>query len=202
MQEAIVDVLDRAHPANDGLPLNWTRSDRWLNWDAEPDRHGAHGRAGRRSGTTTPGDERERCRSTRSRGAVTTTAAGPSTPAWAAPTASYARGPSSATTCWARCSWTTGMVRGDCQATIAANYKIERLTAKNAAGPARPDRRAARAHGRARTAASSTSARPPAPAAVPRRTTGTNPNIGLGCGTIHQWDPVAQAGQAADHPRR
>ena len=30
------DVVDRHHPANKGLPLNWTRSDQWMNWDPSP----------------------------------------------------------------------------------------------------------------------------------------------------------------------
>ena len=45
--------------------------------------------------------------------------------------------------------WTTGIVRGDCKATIDANYTAERLTAPNnftgsRREPAQPDRRAAR----------------------------------------------------------
>ncbi|HEY3482066.1 MAG TPA: ThuA domain-containing protein, partial [Streptomyces sp.] len=35
-QQAVVDVLDAQHPATAGLPQNWTRTDRWLNWETNP----------------------------------------------------------------------------------------------------------------------------------------------------------------------
>ena len=81
------------------------------------------------------------------------------------------------------------MVRGDCQATIAANYKIERLTAHNTAGQLdqigephgltiAPDGKVFYI-GKAACAGNT----------VPQPNDWTNPNIGLGCGTIHQWDP-------------
>src|SRR4051794_40534875 len=35
-QQAVLDVLDSKHPATAGLPQNWTRTDRWLNWETNP----------------------------------------------------------------------------------------------------------------------------------------------------------------------
>ena len=34
--QAVVDILDRQHPATASLPLTVTRSDRWYNWDPNP----------------------------------------------------------------------------------------------------------------------------------------------------------------------
>ena len=92
-----------------------------------PDRHGPHRRAlpraergGRRRHDTSAAP------TTRSRGAATTAAAAPSTPAWAAPRPPTPR-PTSASTCSARSQWTAGLVRGDCKATINANYRGTKL---------------------------------------------------------------------------
>src|SRR5918999_3820621 len=35
-QRAVVEVGDRVHPATRGLPLEWTRTDVWLNWSPNP----------------------------------------------------------------------------------------------------------------------------------------------------------------------
>ena len=83
--------------------------------------------------------------------------------------------------------WTTGIVRGDCQATIASNYRIERLTAANQPGAARPDRRAARPDRRARRHASSTSAR--RPARPGRSSTGTTRTSASAAAPSTQYDP-------------
>ncbi len=82
--------------------------------------------------------------------------------------------------------WTTGIVRGDCQATIAANYQIERLTAANK--PGQLDQ-IGEPHGL--TVAPDGTVFYVGKAACP---TGpvvdwANPNVGLGCGTIHSYDP-------------
>ena len=100
-QQAVLDVLDAQHPATAGLPQNWTRTDRWLNWETNPVGT-VHTVAQVEEKGYNPASART-ARSTRSPGAATTTAAAPSTPAWAAP-----RGPtaktSSASTCSAPCA--------------------------------------------------------------------------------------------------
>jgi hypothetical protein len=85
--------------------------------------------------------------------------------------------------------WTAGMVRGNCKATINSNYEATRLTPPNTPGTHDMIGEATHAaiadDGRVfyigRTACSTSD-------------TGSNddwdaPNVGLGCGTIHVWDP-------------
>ncbi|MET1073317.1 MAG: ThuA domain-containing protein, partial [Umezawaea sp.] len=131
VHQSVVNVLDRQHPANAGLPLNITRTDRWYNWEPNPvgivhtvaqveERRyqagqGANGPfhpvswcrdyEGGRSFYTGMGHTEDSYREDAFRGHLA-----------------------------GALKWTTGLVRGDCQATIAANYKIERLTAANKTG--------------------------------------------------------------------
>ena len=194
VNQAVVDILDRQHPATrvaaaDGHPLRPL-----VQLGPEPDRHRAHGRPGRGAALQRRG-RAPTARSTRCRGAGTTTAAGRSTPAWATPRAATAR-TRSARTSPARCKWTTGIERGDCQATIAANYKVERLTAANQTGQLD---QIGEPHGL--TIAPDGTVFYVGKAACPSGPVvdWTNPNVGLGCGTIHSLRPGDQAGQAADH---
>ncbi|HEU5471069.1 MAG TPA: ThuA domain-containing protein [Actinophytocola sp.] len=186
INQAVVNLVDRQHPANKTLPLNLTRSDRWYNWDPNPvgivhtvaqveERHynpgpGANGPFhpvswcrdydGGRSFYTgmghTEGSYREAAFRTHLTGAL---------------------------------RWTSGLVRGDCQATIAANYKIERLTTANQTGQLD---QIGEPHGLAIAPDGSVfyiGKAACAGNAVPQPNEWTNPNIGLGCGTIHRWDP-------------
>ncbi len=185
-QAAVIDVLDRNHPANAGLPLNWTRTDRFLNWEQSPVGQ-VHTIAQVEEKSYDPGQG----------------ANGPFHPiSWCR---DYEGGRSFYTGMGrtegsygeeafrghllGALKWTTGMVRGDCQATIAANYKIERLTPRNTAGQLdqigephgltiAPDGKIFYI-GKAACAGNT----------VPQPNDWTNPNIGLGCGTIHQYDP-------------
>jgi PKD repeat protein len=186
VNQAVVDILDRQHPATKSLPLNVTRSDRWYNWDPSPvgivhtvaqveERFynpgpGANGAfhpvswcrdyEGGRSFYTgmghTDGSYDEDAFRKHLSGALL---------------------------------WTTGMVRGDCQATIASNYKIERLTGTNQTGQLD---QIGEPHGL--TIAPDGTTFYVGKAACP---TGpivdwNDPNVGLGCGTIHKWDPVTK----------
>ncbi|WP_309244193.1 family 16 glycoside hydrolase [Micromonospora parastrephiae] len=83
-------------------------------------------------------------------------------------------------------NWTTGRVRGDCQATIAANYKVERLTAANQTGQLD---QIGEPHGL--TIAPDGTVFYVGKAACPSGPIAdwNDPNVGLGCGTIHSWDP-------------
>lgn len=184
VQQAVVDVTDRQHPANEGLPLNWTRSDQWINWDPNPigkvhtvaqveewkykPGAGANGAFhpiswcrdydGGRSFYTGMGRTEE----------------------------SYTTDTKFQSHLLGAIQWTTGMVRGDCQATIASNYKTERLTAQNQAGQLD---QIGEPHGL--TMAPDGKAFYIGKAACPSGpiVSWDDPKVGLGCGTIHQWDP-------------
>ncbi|WP_067494874.1 ThuA domain-containing protein [Actinoplanes sp. TFC3] len=186
VNRAVVDVLDRQHPATRDLPLTVTRSDRWYNWDPNPigavhtvaqveERHydpgpGANGAfhpvswcrdyEGGRSFYTGMGH----------------TAAGYAEDAFRKHLAGAL-------------NWTAGLVRGDCQATIAANYKTERLTAANQSG--RLDQ-IGEPHGL--TVAPGGTIFYVGKAACPSGPIvgWSNPDVGLGCGTIHSYDPATK----------
>ncbi|MEU7799083.1 ThuA domain-containing protein [Micromonospora arborensis] len=183
VNRAVVDILDRNHPATASLPMTITRSDRWENWDPNPigtvhtlaqveERHYNPGAAangafhpvswcrdydGGRSFYTgmghTEGSYGEEAFRTHLAGAL---------------------------------NWTTGRVRGDCQATIAANYKVERLTAANQTGQLD---QIGEPHGL--TIAPDGTVFYVGKAACPSGPIAdwNDPNVGLGCGTIHSWDP-------------
>ncbi len=183
VEEATVNVVDRQHVANEGLPLNWTRSDKWLNWETNPI------------------------------GEVHTVAQVQEWDYDAGPTANGPFHPIS----WCRdydggrsfytgmggtpesydedgfrshllgaIQWSSGIVRGDCQATIGANYEIERLTTPNAPGEldqiGEPHGLVAADDGTIFYVGRGACATGPIPS-------WDDPNVGLGCGTIHQWDP-------------
>ncbi|WP_030490313.1 ThuA domain-containing protein [Micromonospora chokoriensis] len=183
VNRAVVNILDRKHPATASLPLTVTRSDRWENWDPNPigtvhtlaqveERHYNPGAAangpfhpvswcrdydGGRSFYTgmghTEGSYGEEAFRTHLTGAL---------------------------------NWTTGRVRGDCQATIAANYKVERLTAANQTGQLD---QIGEPHGL--TISPDGTVFYVGKAACPSGAIAdwNNPKVGLGCGTIHSWDP-------------
>ncbi|XVU22776.1 ThuA domain-containing protein [Actinoplanes sp. CA-054009] len=183
VNRAVVDILDRQHPATKDLGLTITREDRWNNWEQNPigkvhtlaqveERHydpglGANGPfhpiswcrdyEGGRSFYTgmghTEGSYGEEAFKKHLTGAL---------------------------------GWTSGIVRGDCQATIASNYKVERLTAANKTGELD---QIGEPHGLTITPDGTVfyvgkAACPSGPVV-----SWDNPNVGLGCGTIHSWDP-------------
>ena len=183
VEEATVNVVDRQHVANEGLPLNWTRSDKWYNWqenpigqvhtvaqvqewdyDAGPSGNGAfhpiswcRDYDGGRSFYTGMGGTAE----------------------------SYAEDGFRSHLLGAL-QWSTGIVRADCQATIGSNYEIERLTTTNTPGTLD---QIGESHGL--TIADDGTVFYVGRGACP---TGPIPswdseNVGLGCGSIHQWDP-------------
>ncbi|MGK5683663.1 ThuA domain-containing protein [Actinoplanes sp. URMC 104] len=186
VNRAVVDILDRQHPATKGLPLTVTREDRWQNWDPNPvgavhtlaqveERHydaglGANGPFhpiswcrdydGGRSFYTgmghTEGSYGEEAFRKHLAGAL---------------------------------GWTSGIVRGDCQATIAANYKVERLTAANRAGELD---QIGEPHGLTIAPDGTVfyvgKAACPSGPVVPW----TDPKVGLGCGTIHSYSPATR----------
>ncbi|EID56076.1 ThuA domain-containing protein [Saccharomonospora xinjiangensis] len=182
-QEAVVSVVDRQHPANKGLPLTWKRTDTWLNWETNPVGK-VHTVAQVQEHTYDPGN----------------TANGPFHPiswchdydggrsfytAMGGTTQSYddrnLRGH-----LLGALEWTTGLVRGDCKATIASNYKVERLTGENL--PGRLDQ-IGEPHGLSIADDGTVFYIGKAACATGPIPNWEDENVGLGCGTIHQWDP-------------
>ncbi|MGI5183257.1 ThuA domain-containing protein [Dactylosporangium sp. CA-152071] len=186
VQAGVVDVLDRQHPATASLPLKLTRSDRWYNWEPNP------------VGTVHTVAQVEEWKHVAGAGAN-----GPFHPvSWCRDydggrsfytgmghtEGSYAERDFRAHLGGAL-RWTTGVERGDCQATIAANYRVERLTAANQTGQLD---QIGEAHGL--TVAPDGSIFYVGKAACPSGPVvdWANPDVGLGCGTIHRYDPAAK----------
>ncbi len=186
VQQSVVDVLDRRHPSTRSLPLQLTRSDRWYNWDPNP------------VGTVHTVAQVEEWRHDAGAGAN-----GAFHPvSWCR---DYDGGRSFYTGMGhtegsyderdfrahlgGALRWTTGVERGDCQATIAANYRVERLTAANQTGQLD---QIGEPHGL--TVAPDGSIFYVGKAACPSGPVvdWANPDVGLGCGTIHRYDPATR----------
>src|SRR4029453_8418493 len=86
--------------------------------------------------------------------------------------------------------WTSGIDRGDCQATIASNYTVERLTPANQTGQLD---QIGEPHGL--TVAPDGGIFYVGKAACPSGPVvdWSNPNVGLGCGTIPRYAPGAKS---------
>nr|WP_221381696.1 ThuA domain-containing protein [Actinoplanes polyasparticus] len=186
VNRAVVNILDRQHPATKDLALNVTREDRWYNWATNPvgavhtlaqveERHYNPG-----LGANGPFHPVSWCRDYDG-GRSFYTGMGHTEGSYGED--AFRKHLTGAL------GWTSGIVRGDCQATIASNYKIERLTAANQTGQLD---QIGEPHGLTIAPDGTVfyvgkAACPTAPV-VPW----TDPNVGLGCGTIHAWDPVAK----------
>lgn len=187
--EAVVDLLDRQHPANEGLPLNWKTTDRWINWANNPvgtvhtvaqveERFYDPG-----AGANGPFHPISWCRDYDGGRSFYTGMGGAEGAYSEANFRTHLRG---------ALQWTTGLVRADCKATIASNYKIERLTAQNQSGQLD---QIGEPHGLTITQDGKVFYVGKAACAgntVPTPNEWTNPEIGKGCGTIHQWDPATK----------
>ncbi|HEX5598628.1 MAG TPA: ThuA domain-containing protein [Micromonosporaceae bacterium] len=184
VQQAVVDLTDRQHPANKGLPFTWKRSDQWINWSPNPIGK-VHTVAQVEEETYNPG----------------LSGNGPFHPiSWChdydggrafytgmgRTEASYTTDKQFQSHLLGGIQWASGLVRGDCQATIAANYKTERLTTTNQSGQLD---QIGEPHGL--TIAPDGKVFYIGKAACPSGpiVDWNNPKVGLGCGTIHQWDP-------------
>ena len=183
VNRAVVDVLDTRHPATRGLPRTITRSDRWYNWDPNPvgtvhtvaqveERHYNAG-----TGANGPFHPISWCRDYAGGRSFYT---GMGHTAESYDEAAFRQHLTGAL------HWATGMVRGDCQATIAANYKTERLTTANQSGQLD---QIGEPHGL--TIAPDGTVFYVGKAACPGGpiVDWADPKVGLGCGTIHSWDP-------------
>ncbi|MBD8078638.1 ThuA domain-containing protein [Cellulosimicrobium arenosum] len=184
VSERTVDLIDRQHPATADLPLTWDREDKWLDWEDSPAGE-VHTVAQVEPGadaspTTNPFQPVSWCRDYDG-GRSFYTGMGGTEDSWSDDAfRDHLLG---------ALQWTTGVVRGDCQATIASNYRIDRLTAPNAAGELDQN---GEPHG-VTIADDGTvfyigrGACPTGP--IP---SWDDPDVGLGCGTIHQWDPETE----------
>nr|WP_218566076.1 ThuA domain-containing protein [Vallicoccus soli] len=187
VEEGTVDLVDRQHPATAPLPLTWDHEDKWLDWADDPAGE-VHTVAqlepqGQPAGGVSAFTPVSWCRDYDG-GRSFYTGLGGTPETWT--DATFRRHLLGAL------QWTTGTVRGDCQATIASNYRTERLTAENEDGELD---QIGEPHGLT-VAQDGTvfyvgrGACPSGPV-VPW----SDPDVGLGCGTIHQWDP--ETGQAS-----
>ncbi|WP_461007016.1 ThuA domain-containing protein [Streptomyces capparidis] len=188
-QEAVVEVGDRVHPATRGLPLEWKRSDVWLNWSPNPSGD-VHTVARVREGTYAPGETSNGwdhpiawCRDYEGGRSFYTGMGGT--------VASYAEKEFRAHLLGAL-QWTTRIARADCQATITANYEAARLTVPNQPGEAdqigEPHGLATAADGRVYYIG-----RGGGSGADPVVTDWNDPDVGLGQGTVHVWNPATGA---------
>ncbi|WP_407939611.1 ThuA domain-containing protein [Motilibacter aurantiacus] len=186
-QEAVVELVDRQHPANAGLPLTWTRTDKWTNW-AENPVGTVHTIAQVREASYKPGDGANGafhpiswCRDYDGGRSFYTGMGGTAASYSEEGFRSHLKG---------ALLWTTGMVRGDCKATIGSNYTIERLTATNQAGQldqiGEPHGLTIAPNGKVFYVGKAACRTAPI---VPW----DNPNVGLGCGTIHEYDPSTKS---------
>ncbi|MFG1992682.1 ThuA domain-containing protein [Actinoplanes sp. NPDC048988] len=183
VNRAVVDILDRQHPATKDLPLTVARDDRWNNWDPNPigtvhtvaqveERHYNPG-----LGANGPFHPISWCRDYDG-GRSFYTGMGHTEGSYGED--AFRKHLTGAL------GWTSGIVRGDCQATIASNYKVERLTAANKTGELD---QIGEPHGLTITPDGTVfyvgkAACPSGPVV-----SWDDPNVGLGCGTIHSWDP-------------
>lgn len=183
VQEATVNVVDRQHVANEGLPLNWTRSDKWYNWEANPIGE-VHTVAQVQEWDYDAGETANGafhpiswCRDYDGGRSFYTGMGGTAESYGEDNFRSHLLG---------AIQWTTGVVRADCQATIGSNYEIERLTTTNSEGEldqiGEPHGLTIADDGTVFYIGRGACASGPIPS-------WDDENVGLGCGTIHQWDP-------------
>ncbi|NBE52437.1 ThuA domain-containing protein [Streptomyces boluensis] len=192
-QRATVEVGDRQHPATKGLPLEWKRPDKWLNWEKNPsgDVHTvarvreATYKAG--EGANGPDHPVSWCRDYDGGRSFYTGMGGTVDSYSETDFRAHLRG---------ALLWTTRLVRADCKAAINANYKAERLTQPNQPGQ---NDQIGEPHGlvTAKDGRVFYIGRGGADSAQPVVTDWNNPDIGKGRGEIHVYDPKTKKVQLA-----
>ncbi len=184
-QRATVEVGDRQHPANTGLPLEWKRPDKWFNWKENPSGK-VHTIARVRESTYTPGTGANGwdhpvswCRDYDGGRSFYTAMGGTADAYSETDFRSHLRG---------ALNWTTRLVRADCKATIDSNYKAERLTVPNQPGQ---NDQIGEPHGlvTAKDGRILYIGRGGADSSQPVVTDWNNPAIGKGNGEVHVYDP-------------
>ncbi|MCK1794818.1 ThuA domain-containing protein [Streptomyces sp. XM4193] len=184
-QTATVEVGDRNHPATAELPLEWKRSDKWLNWKENPSGE-VHTVARVRENSYKPGENANGadhpiswCQDYEGGRSFYTAMGGTESSYSEADFRTHLRG---------ALMWTTRIARGDCQATVNANYEAKRLTQPNKPGEhdqiGEPHGLATAPDGRIFYIG-----RGGAAADAPVVTDWEDPEVGKGQGEIHIWDP-------------
>ncbi|PGH47710.1 ThuA domain-containing protein [Streptomyces sp. Ru87] len=186
VQRATVETGDRNHPATEGLPLEWSRRDVWLNWASNPTGE-VHTVARVRERTYDPGDSGNGwdhpvswCRDYDGGRSFYTAMGGTAESYEDERFRGHLRG---------ALLWTARLARADCQASITDNYEATRLTEPNSPGEAdqigEPHGLVTADDGRVFYIG-----RGGGDAAAPVVTDWNNPDVGLGLGTVHVWDPA------------
>ncbi|MEU6819937.1 ThuA domain-containing protein [Streptomyces atriruber] len=185
VQRATVEVGDRENPATKDLPLQWKRPDRWLNWTKNPSGD-VHTVARVRESTYQPGAGKNGwdhpvswCRDYDGGRSFYTGMGGTAASYDEADFRTHLRG---------ALLWTTRIARADCQATINANYKAERLTQANQPGK---NDQIGEPHGLVTAPDGKVFyiGRGGADSSQPVVTDWNNPDVGKGTGEIHVYDP-------------
>jgi glucose/arabinose dehydrogenase/type 1 glutamine amidotransferase len=186
IQKATVNVVDDLHPASEDVPTKWTRSDRWLNWSPNPVGE-VHTIAQVQEWDYNPGEGANGafhpvtwCRDYDGGRSFYTGMGGTA--------ASYSQ-PEFRSHLLGGLLWSTGMARGDCQATIADNYESQRLTLKNTAGTLD---QVGEPHGLTVAPDGGVFYIGKAACATAPVVPWEDPKVGLGCGTVHRWDPETE----------
>ncbi|MGW7023060.1 ThuA domain-containing protein [Streptomyces decoyicus] len=184
-QRATVEVGDRTHPATKDLPVQWKRPDRWLNWATSPS-GAVHTVARVRESTYQPGAGANGwdhpvswCRDYDGGRSFYTGMGGTAASFQEADFRTHLRG---------ALLWTTRLARADCQSTITANYRAERVTSPNQ--PGQSDQ-IGEPHGlvTAKDGRVFYIGRGGGDASAPVVTDWNDPGVGKGEGTVHIWDP-------------
>nr|WP_233415952.1 ThuA domain-containing protein [Streptomyces sp. N35] len=184
-QRATVEVGDRQHPANTGLPLEWKRPDKWFNWKENPSGK-VHTIARVREASYKPGAGANGwdhpvswCRDYDGGRSFYTAMGGTADAYSETDFRAHLRG---------ALNWTTRLVRADCKATIDSNYKAERLTVPNQPGL---NDQIGEPHGlvTAKDGRILYIGRGGADSSQPVVTDWNDPNIGKGNGEVHVYDP-------------
>ncbi|HWK29381.1 MAG TPA: ThuA domain-containing protein, partial [Solirubrobacter sp.] len=193
---------DRVHPATRNIALELTRNDVWYRWNPRPTgtvhtvaRYHAVGAAAG-DGTSTGGTDWpiSWCRDYQG-GRSFYTGMGRTAGAYAEqPFRSHLLG---------AIQWASGMVRGGCKATISSNYKGERLVDASSGnlnnsgeshGVSMAPNGWAIYIGRADCRTNAERGKMIGVASSPVIMDFSNPNVGVGCGTVHVWDPAQANG--------
>ncbi len=200
--DQVVVFGDRAHPSTKSLPLEWTRNDIYYRWTARPTGtvhtvaryHATNAPAG--DGTTTGGTDWpiSWCRDYQGGRSFYTgmgrTAAG------------YGQADLKKHLLGA-IQWSAGLVRGGCKATIMSNYSTERVVSAGSGdltnsgeshGVSMAPNGWAIYIGRADCRTNAERGKMIGQASSPIILDFANPNVGVGCGTVHVWDPKAANG--------
>ncbi|MFR9725568.1 ThuA domain-containing protein [Streptomyces sp. MS19] len=182
-ETGVVEVGDRAHPATAGLPLEWTRRDVWFDWQENPSGDVHTVARLRERGPDAAGDGWDHpvswCRDYDGGRSFYTGMGGTAGTFTENNFRKHLRG---------ALLWTSRLTRADCQATITGNYAAERLTEPNAPGEldqiGEPHGLDIADDGRVFYIGRGGEG-PNAPVV----TDWNDPDVGLGPGTLHVYDP-------------